>query len=112
MTVVFVVCAAVGTTVLVLQFLLALVGLGGDMSHDFGHDLGGGDHDFAAGGAEHDFTAGEAHGDASHVGSAHDGPAQAGHEAQTPLQHPSPAPAPIPRSRCSACSRCGRSSRP
>ena len=44
MTVVFVVCAAVGTTVLVLQFLLGLVGLGGDalgvdVPHDFGHDV-------------------------------------------------------------------------
>jgi hypothetical protein len=52
MTSVFVVCAAVGATVLVLQFLLGLVGLGGgdlaaDAPHDFGHDLGGGDHDLA-----------------------------------------------------------------
>jgi hypothetical protein len=57
MAVVFVVCAAVGTTVLVLQFVLALAGLGGhamgvDVPHDLGHDLGGADHDF--GGADHD----------------------------------------------------------
>jgi hypothetical protein len=62
MTVFFMVCATVGTTVLVLQFLLALVGLGGDaagaeMPHDVGYDLGGVDHDFAAG---------EVHGDIGH----------------------------------------------
>ncbi len=79
MTVIFVVCAAVGGTVLVLQFLLALAGLGGDslgveMPHDVGHDLGG---------ADHDFTPGEVHGDAGH-----DGSATAEHgEAQAPLQH-------------------------
>lgn len=66
MTVVFVVCAAVGATVLVLQFLLALVGLGGDalgvdVPHDFGHDLGG---------ADHDFGGGEMHGETAHDGSA------------------------------------------
>ncbi len=78
MTVVFVVCAVVGTTVLVLQFLLVLVGLGGDalgveVPHDFGHDLGGVDHDFASG---------EVHGDVDH-----DGPAAAEHgEAHAPLQ--------------------------
>ena len=53
MTEIFVVCAAVGSTVLVLQFLLALMGLGGesfgfDGSHDFGHDAGGGDHDISS----------------------------------------------------------------
>jgi hypothetical protein len=68
MATVFLVCAAVGTTVLVLQFLLALVGMGGDavgaeMPHDFGHDLGGGDHDFSGD-----------HGDLGH-----DGPADGGH---------------------------------
>ena len=65
MTVVFVVCAAVGATVLVLQFLLALAGLGGDalgvdVPHDFGHDLGG---------AGHDFGADDVHGDVGHDGS-------------------------------------------
>ena len=75
MTAVFVVCAAVGATVLVLQFLLALVGLGGDalgvdMPHDFGHDMGGADHDFSGDEADHDFASGEAHGDAAHDGSA------------------------------------------
>ena len=79
MTVVFVVCAAVGATVLVLQFLMALIGLGGDAlgvnaPHDFGHDLGGADHDFAAG---------ESHGDVGHEGSAEGEHA----EASAPLQH-------------------------
>ena len=81
MAVVFVVCAAVGGTVLVLQFLLALVGLGGDslgveMPHDLGHDLGG---------VDHDFTPGDVHVDA-----VHDGPSATEHgDAQSPLQHPS-----------------------
>jgi membrane protein implicated in regulation of membrane protease activity len=82
MTPVFVVCAAVGTTVLVLQFLLALVGLGGDalgvdVPHDFGHDLGGVDHDLAPG---------EVHGDV-----AHDGSAVEHVEAHGQLQHSAPA---------------------
>jgi hypothetical protein len=56
----FVVCAAVGTTVLVLQFLLGLVGLGGDalgvdVPHDFGHDVSGADHDLDA--SDHDASA-------------------------------------------------------
>jgi hypothetical protein len=63
----------------VLQFLLALIGLGGDAlgvdaPHDVGHDLGG---------AEHDFEAGEAHGDAGHYGS--EGGEQG--EALAQLQH-------------------------
>jgi hypothetical protein len=79
MTIIFVVCAAVGTTVLVLQFLLALVGLGGDavgveVPHDFGHDLGGGDHDF---------TPGDVHGEVGHDGSA----AGEHGEAHAQLQH-------------------------
>lgn len=46
MTIVFIVCAAVGGTVLVIQFLLALIGLGGesldlDVAHDFGGDFHG-----------------------------------------------------------------------
>ena len=73
MTTVFVACAAVGATVLVLQFLLALVGLGGDalgvdVPHDFGHDLGGADHDFASG---------EMHGDVDHDAAAEHAESQA-----------------------------------
>ncbi len=85
MTLVFVVCAAVGTTVLVLQFLLALVGLGGDalgvdVPHDFGHDLGGTDHDFGAG---------DAHGDVGHNGSAGGEQAEAHAELHNPAAgHP------------------------
>ena len=46
MTAVFIVCAATGGTVLIVQFLLALVGLGGealdiDVDADVGHDMGG-----------------------------------------------------------------------
>jgi hypothetical protein len=52
MTTLFVVCAALGGTVLVLQFLLSLIGLGGDslggdLPHDVGHGIGGLDHDFS-----------------------------------------------------------------
>ena len=89
MTAVFVVCAAVGATVLVLQFLMALVGLGGDamgadVPHDFGHDLGGADHDFGTGEVDHDFAPGEVHGDVGH-----DGPAGDGHaETVAQVQHP------------------------
>ncbi len=86
MTVVFVVCAAVGTTVLVLQFLMSLIGLGGDavgaeMPHDFGHGLDGGDHDLGPGDADHDFTPGEVHGELTH-----DGSSAAEHEVHAPLQ--------------------------
>ncbi len=75
MTVVFVVCAAVGATVLVLQFLLSLVGLGGDalgvdVPHDLGHDVGAGDRDFGAGDTDHEVAASGMHGDASHATSA------------------------------------------
>ena len=76
MTSVFVVCAAVGATVLVLQFLLGLIGLGGDAfggdtPHDFGHDVGGGDHDLAgddmAGGdMDHDGSHSSGHADGHH----------------------------------------------
>ena len=46
MTAVFIVCAAIGGTVLVVQFVLALIGLGGDafdidVSGDVGHDFSG-----------------------------------------------------------------------
>jgi hypothetical protein len=59
MTYVFIVCAATGGTVLVIQFLLGLIGLGGEMfevdvPQDVGHDFGG---DF------HGDTGGDFHGD-------------------------------------------------
>ena len=86
MSIVFVVCAAVGVTVLVLQFLLTLAGLGGDalgvdVPHDFGHDVGGADHDFGAGDADHDLASGEAHGGVGHDASAE-------HETHGPLHGP------------------------
>jgi hypothetical protein len=61
MTIVFIVCAAAGGTIMVVQFLLTLVGLGGhafdvDVSHDFGGDFHG-----DAGGDFH----GDFHGDAT-----------------------------------------------
>ncbi len=71
MTALFVVCAAVGATILVLQFLLSLIGLGGE--HDVGHDVGGMDHDVAT--------------DDLHVDVAHD--AGGGANSET---HPSGAP--------------------
>jgi hypothetical protein len=89
MTTVFVVCAAIGGTILVLQFLLALVGLGGDamgidVPHDIGHDVGGMDHDFSAGVSSggdahvelgHDSSPGGDHGDTQHANGGHHGSA-------------------------------------
>jgi hypothetical protein len=45
-TYVFIICAAVGGTILVIQFVMTLIGLGGhafdvDVSTDVGHDFGG-----------------------------------------------------------------------
>ena len=82
MTTVLIVCAAVGGTVLVIQFLLTLVGLGGhafdvDVPHDIGHGFGG---DF------HVDTGGDFHGDAGFHGD-HGGDATAAeHDAQA-AQH-------------------------
>jgi len=79
MTTVLIVCAAIGGTVLVIQFLMTLVGLGGhafdvDVPHDIGHGFGG---DF------HVDTGGDFHGDAGFHGD-HGGDATtAEHEAQT-----------------------------
>jgi hypothetical protein len=61
---VFIICAAIGGTILVAQFVMTLIGLGGhafdlDMSTDMGHDFGGdfhADSDFhgdSAGGGDH-----------------------------------------------------------
>jgi len=62
MTSFFLICAVVGGTVLVCQFVLTLVGLGGDHGVDFAHDV------------PHDFS-----GDAGHAGGAH-GTDGAGHD--------------------------------
>src|SRR5207249_8914543 len=58
MTWLFLICAVVGGTVLICQFVLTLVGLGGDHGLDFTHDLA---HDFS-GDAGHDLTSGDAQG--------------------------------------------------
>jgi len=55
----FLLCAVIGGTILICQFVLTLVGLGGDHSVDFSHDVA---HDFGGG-------AGDAHGT---DGSGHD----------------------------------------
>lgn len=71
MTSLFMLCAALGGTIVVMQFLLSLVGLGGhsDFSGDATHDFGGGFHDgsgdFHAGG-------GDVHAETSHDGHASD----------------------------------------
>jgi len=58
MTWLFLICAVVGGTVLICQFVLTLVGLGGDHGLDFTHDLA---HDFS-GDAGHDLVSGDAQG--------------------------------------------------
>jgi hypothetical protein len=80
---IFIVCSAVGGTILVAQFALALVGLGGhafdmDTPTDVGHDFGG---DF------HGDTGGDFHGDSGlhgdHAGGDADHADQAGHHGST-----------------------------
>jgi membrane protein implicated in regulation of membrane protease activity len=69
MTLLFTACAALGGTILVLQFLLGLAGLGGhaDLGGDVGHDFGSGDlHD---GG---DLHSADGHGEAAHDSHADD----------------------------------------
>jgi len=68
MTTFFLICAVVGGTVLIIQFVLTLVGLGGGHDVDFSHDV---PHDFT-GGAGHDGLGGDA-----------DGSDGAGHDAGT-----------------------------
>lgn len=79
----FLVCAAVGTTIMLIQFVLTLFGMGGDdMAGDVGggdvhvdfHDVAGGGHDFAGDGhgmadGVHDGHVGDAHGHDAHHGS-------------------------------------------
>jgi len=59
-TLFFLLCAVIGGTILICQFVLTLVGMGGDHGVDFSHDVA---HDFGGG-------AGDAHGT---DGSGHDG---------------------------------------
>jgi membrane protein implicated in regulation of membrane protease activity len=63
MTLLFTLCAALGGTILVLQFLMSLIGLGGhsDFGGDVAHDFSGGFHD---GGG--DLHSGDVHAEASH----------------------------------------------
>ena len=53
----FLVCAVIGGTILICQFVLTLVGLGGEHGVDFSHDVA---HDFSAG-SGHDVHAGDSH---------------------------------------------------
>jgi hypothetical protein len=66
MTYVFIVCAATGGTILVIQFLLGLIGLGGEMfdvdvPQDVGHDFGGDFHGDTGGDFHGDHPGGDAH---------------------------------------------------
>lgn len=72
MSTLFVVCAAMGGTVLAIQFVMSLVGLGGhafdiDVSGDFGHDFGGDFHG-DVGGDFHGDVGNDFHGDHSGEG--------------------------------------------
>lgn len=69
MTAFFLVCAVVGGTVLICQFVLTLVGLGGGHDVDLSHDVG---HDFS-GGAGHDGSAGDSQGADGHDAHGHHG---------------------------------------
>jgi len=73
MSTIFLVCLAIGGTLLVCQFVMTIVGLGGEALHlDVSHDFGHGSADDAGsdfGTADHDFSAGDsAHGDDLHGG--------------------------------------------
>jgi hypothetical protein len=85
---VFIVCAAVGGTILVIQFVMTLIGLGGhafdiDVSTDVGHDFGGfgGDVHVDTSGDFHAGTGGDVHVD--HGGDATDHAQQAAHHGST-----------------------------
>src|SRR6186997_2035131 len=67
----FLLCAVVGGTILICQFVLTLVGLGGEHGFDVGHDVG---HDFA-GDSGHAASGAHAGGD---DGSGHDAAHQHG----------------------------------
>jgi len=91
MTTMFVVCAVFGGTILVLQTIMALIGLGGealhtDVPHDVGHDLGADLHADAADAADapdsdvlghvHGFPATSVHADAPGHAASHESHAQ------------------------------------
>jgi hypothetical protein len=89
MTTVFIVCATLGGTVMVLQFLLALLGLGGHIFHadftgDVGHDFSGGFHG-DMGGDLHGDLSGGVHGEAG--GGLHGEAHSADHADQSAEQH-------------------------
>jgi len=70
MMTVYMVCAVIGTVLVLCQFVMTLTGLGGDHDMAGDHDFGAGDHDFSAG--DHDVGAGDhdVHGaEADHHGS-------------------------------------------
>jgi membrane protein implicated in regulation of membrane protease activity len=69
MPLLFMICAVIGGTILICQFVLTLIGLGGDHGVDFSHDVA---HDFAGGGG-HDAGGGDAQ-------AADDGGHDAGHQ--------------------------------
>jgi hypothetical protein len=73
MEIVFGVCAAIGVTILVIQLILALTGLGGhgfdaDAPHDFGGDLAGDAAGFHGDAVGHGDMHGDAHGDSHDAG--------------------------------------------
>jgi hypothetical protein len=85
MTVLFLICATVGGTVLLCQLVMALLGLAGDsMDGDVGHGLGG---DMHGGGDFHggDVHGGDMHGDTG--GDLHDGDAGHAHAEHGLAQH-------------------------
>lgn len=67
MSTMFMVCAVIGGTILVCQFVLMLVGLGGDDAHFEAH--GGGDAGHALEGLEHDVDSPDGHDAHGHHGS-------------------------------------------
>jgi hypothetical protein len=85
---VFIICAAIGGTILVIQFVMTLIGLGGhafdiDVSTDVGHDFGGfgGDVHVDTGGDFHVDSGGDVHVD--HAGGDTDHAHQSIHHGST-----------------------------
>ena len=70
----FLICAAVGGTVFLCQFVLTLMGIGSDdfdVSHDVPHDMGGGDAAHWGGVGGHDVSGGDHGGDGATHGHSH-----------------------------------------